>query len=367
MMKDDRRRNSHSDFSSEAGLGLSRREVLRSLAAVGAGAMLPARSLFAQDSRTADGIPTDKTPVAPLTAKGGAIDVHHHYLAPLPGAVGNPHWTPEMSLEVMDKYNIAAALLSLTMQRELFYDGTEKGRAAIRKCNDYAAKIVQKNPNRFGLLAGLPFPDVEGSLKEIEYVYDTLKVDGIGIYSSTGDRWPGDPMFEPIMQELNRRKAPVLVHSDTPNCCGRGAIPREIATGELDFDEARCAQSLLVNGILTKYPDIKFIMIHAGGVIPVMAGRIRDRYPHDRMQWVPNGSWAELRKLYYEIAHGAWRQNLLALKEFVPTSQVLFGTDFTPEPVESTIRQLPNSPYSQDELQQIERGNAEKMFPRFKV
>ena len=120
-MKDDRRRNSYSDFSSEAGLGLSRREVLRSLAAVGAGAMLPARSLFAQDSRTADGIPTDKTPVAPLTAKGGAIDVHHHYLAPLPGAVGNPHWTPEMSLEVMDKYNIAAALLSLTMQRELFY------------------------------------------------------------------------------------------------------------------------------------------------------------------------------------------------------------------------------------------------------
>lgn len=82
---------------------------------------------------------------------------------------------------------------------------------------------------------------------------------------------------------------------------------------------------------------------------------------------IPNGAWAELRKFYYEIAHGTWRQNLLALKEFVPTSQVLFGTDYTPEPIETTVRELPNSPYSRDELQQIERTNAEKLFPRFKL
>ena len=366
-MKDDRFGNNFSASSSGLRNGLSRRELLSTLAAAGAGAMLPVHSLWAQDSRTANGVPTDTRPVAPLTAKGGAIDVHHHYLAPLPGAVGNPNWTPEMSLQGMDKYNIAATLLSLTMQRELFYDGTEKGRRAIRICNDFAAKCVQKSPKRFGFLGALPFPDIDGSLKEIEYVYDTLKADGIGIYSSTGDHWPGEPMFEPIMEELNRRSAPVLIHSAVPNCCVNSKFPPGITTGELDFDEARCAQSLLVNGTLIKYPNIKFIMIHAGGVIPVMAGRIKDRYPKDRVQWIPNGVWAELRKLHYEIAHGAWRQNLLALKEFVPTSQVLFGTDFTPEPIETTVRELPNSPYSQQELQAIERGNAEKMFPRFKL
>ena len=329
--------------------------------------MLPAYALWAQDSRTADGKPTDTRPVAPLTAKGGAIDVHHHFRPPIPGAVGNPNWTPEMSLEAMDKFNIAAALLSLTQQRELFYDGTEKGRSLTRQCNDFGAKCVQKNPKRLGLLAALPFPDVDGSLKEIEYAYDTLKADGIGIYSSTGDRWPGDPMFEPIMAELNRRRAPVLIHAAAPNCCTNRQFPPGITTGELDFDETRCAQSLLVNGTLTKYPDIKFILFHAGGVLPVMAGRIKDRYPRDREQWIPNGVWAELRKFYYELAHGSWRHNLLALKEFVPTSQVLFGTDFTPEPMETTIRELPHSPYSRAELQAIERGNAEKMFPRFKI
>ena len=339
---------------------ISRRAILGGLAAAGAGALL------AQGSRDENGRPTDQRPVRPLTARGGGIDVHHHFVPPIKGAVGNPKWTPQMSLEQMDKFNIAAALLSLTMQREQFYDGTENGRRLIRIANDFGAKCVQANPKRLGLLAGLPFPDVDGSLKEIEYAYDTLKCDGIGIYSSTGDKWPGDPAFEPIMAELNRRKAPVLIHAAVPNCCNH-AFPPGISTGELDFDETRCAQSLLVNGTLTKFPDIKFIIFHAGGVLPVMAGRIQDRYPKNKAQWIPNGVWAELRKFYYEIAHGTWRQNLLALKEFVPTSQVLFGTDFTPEPIETTLRELPNSPYSSDELQQIERTNAEKLFPRFKL
>src|ERR1700674_348446 len=132
-------------FRNDASSGLSRRELLSALAAAGAG------TLVGQGSRTADGVPTDKRPVPPLTAKGGGIDVHHHFRPPIPGAVGNPNWTPEMSLEVMDKYNIAASLLSLTMQREQFYDGTEKGRALIRLCNDFGAKCVQKDPKRLGL------------------------------------------------------------------------------------------------------------------------------------------------------------------------------------------------------------------------
>ena len=130
----------------------------------------------------------------------------------------------------MDKFNIAAALLSLTMQREQFYDGTEKGRDLIRTCNEFGAKCMQKNPKRLGLLAGLPFPISMDSLQEIEYAYETLKADGIGIYSSTGDRWPGDPMFEPIMAELNRRSAPVLIHAAVPNCCNH-TFPPGISPG----------------------------------------------------------------------------------------------------------------------------------------
>jgi predicted TIM-barrel fold metal-dependent hydrolase len=196
---------------------MDRRDFLRA----GAGAAFAMAQTYPNpiDSRI------DKSPVAKLTARGGAIDVHHHFRPPIDGAVGNPNWTPQMSLETMDKYNIAAALLSLTMQRELFYSGKPEARTIIRTCNDFGAKCVQVNPKRLGLLAGLPFADIDGSLREIEYAYDTLKCDGIGIYSSTGDKWPGDPFFDPIMQELNRRKAPVLIHAAVSNCCNRGFPP----------------------------------------------------------------------------------------------------------------------------------------------
>lgn len=344
--------------------GSSRREALKSLALAGASAALGSSRLLGQASRDEQGRPTDPRPVPPLGTKGGAIDVHHHHRPPLPGAVGNPNWTPAMSLEHMDKFNIAAALFSLTMQAAQIYEGTEKARTLVRTVNDFGAKCVQHNPRRFGLLASIPMPDIDGSLSEIEYAYDTLKADGIGFYSNAQDRYPGDPQFEPIMQELNRRQAIVFIHASVPTCCQK--FPPGVSTGELDFDEARAAQSLLVNGTLTKYPNIRFILFHAGGVVPALAGRIKDRYPKDRMQWIPNGVFAELRKFYYEMGHGNYRHHLAGLKEFVPTSQLLFGTDFTPEPIETTVREMHNAPYSRAELQMIERTNAERLWPRFK-
>ena len=83
-----------------------------------------------------------------------------------------------------------------------------------------------------------PFND--GAIAEAAYAFDTLKCDGIGVMDSVAVRFLGDSAFEEFMQELNRRKAPVLIHAAVPNCCNRG-FPPGISTGELDFDETRCA------------------------------------------------------------------------------------------------------------------------------
>jgi 6-methylsalicylate decarboxylase len=251
----------------------SRRAILQSLAALGAGSMLPVGSLLAQASRS-----------APVTKKG-RIDVHHHHRPAALGAGGGgrgPQWTPERSLEAMEKFNIATAIVSLTQMADRLYDGTEKGRAFARAVNDYGAKMTRDYPGKFGLIASVPMPDPEGALKEIEYSYDTLKTDGISMYTSIGRRYLGDPLFVPIFDELNRRKAVIFVHPVPPLCCEGLVEGMSGFAYELDFDTTRTAVSLVSSGTLARCPDLTFIFAHSGGTLPVLAGRINDRYPADK-------------------------------------------------------------------------------------
>ncbi len=211
--------------------------------------------------------------------RGGAIDVHHHFLPPGQSAGPRP-WSPQASLDQMERFGIGVAILSMTQNGDLLYNGTEKGRTEIRRGNDYGAELVQKYPKQFGQMGGVPLPDLDGSLKEIEYVYDTLKVDAIGIYSNDNQgRWPGDPYFEPMWQELNRRRAIVYMHPLAPPCCGNLKYGPAASMLEYDFDVTRGVASIVVNGVMFRYPNIRFITVHSGGTVPMLAGRMKDRVP----------------------------------------------------------------------------------------
>jgi 6-methylsalicylate decarboxylase len=338
----------------------NRREVLKTLAAAGAGLALGHDKLHAQF-------------VNKSTAKGGRIDVHHHHAPAALQAGGrgrNGPWTPERSLEQMEKFDIAVAMLSMTQMGDLLYDGTEKGRANVRLGNDYGAKLMAEHPKRFGLFSAVPLPDLDGSLKEIEYGLDQLKADGIGIYTNDNrGRWPGDAYFDPMWQELNRRKTIVYMHPLAPPCCTNLNDGVPTAMNEFDFDITRAATSLLAGGVLHRYAEIRFIIPHSGGTMPVLAGRIKDRYPNDpkHAEYIPNGVYAELQKFYFDIAHASFPMPLAALLKFAPTTHLLFGTDYSPEPIESTVDPLPTSGLSPALMRAIERENAEKLFPRFKA
>jgi predicted TIM-barrel fold metal-dependent hydrolase len=258
----------------------------------------------------------------------------------------------------------------MTQMGDLLYDGTEKGHAAVRTGNEYGAKIMSEHPKRFGLFTGVPLPDIDAVMKEMEYGLDQLKADGIGIYTNDNhDRWPGDPYYDPMWQELNRRRAIVYMHPLAPPCCRNLNDSVPTAMNEFDFDITRACTSILANGVLHKYPEVRIIIPHSGGTMPVLAGRIKDRYPSDakHAEYIPNGVWAELKKFYFDIAHASYAMPLAALLKFAPESNILFGTDFSPEPIESTVNELPTSGLAPALMRAIERGNAERLFPRFKV
>ena len=340
----------------------SRREFLKTLAVAGAGAMLPAN---AQNS----------------ARPAGRIDVHHHMQPPfyvnamqdeLKRSNFNARpWTPAVSLDAMDKHGVATSMLS-PVQRvvsDSMSDRSERARNLVRQNNDFGAQVVRDHPGRFGLFAALPLPDQDGSLKEIEYAYDTLKADGIALWTSYLDKWPGDPAFERAFEELNRRNAVVFFHPATASCC-RNLIPGLSVAGmiEYDLDTARAAESLLVNGTPGRFPNIRFIFSHSGGAITVLAARMIDDYPKNRLAQLPKGVEYEFKKFYYETAHASKVPALDALKDLAPVSQILFGSDVPIRSYELTTDGLDEYPgFSPADWRAINRGNAERLFPRLKA
>jgi predicted TIM-barrel fold metal-dependent hydrolase len=324
----------------------TRRQFLAGLGAAGAASLLPF-SLQAQ-------------------AQAFRIDVHHHFSSPgfveevVKRGLGNPNmrkWTPQVSLDEMDSSGTATAVLSITRPGIWFGDAAVAKRLA-RETNEYGARVVQDHPHRFGLFAILPLPEVDSSLKEIEYALDVLKADGIAMMSSYDDIYLGDPRIAPVMEELNRRKAIVYEH---PIREDRDNPQNGI---ELVTDTTRTINSLLFNTTVLRCPDIKFIFAHGGGTIGAVTGRMGAA-----ARKLPKGLMYELQKFYYDTGQAVNAPLLASYKALAPVSHILFGTDFPLGPgIAATAKGLrENGGFTDSELRAIERENALELIPRLKT
>jgi predicted TIM-barrel fold metal-dependent hydrolase len=333
---------------------------------------------------------------AALAALGGAalaadsrsprrIDVHHHHGTPelirflathesdrLLPPVG---WTAQAALEDMDKSGVQTAVLSQTAPYHL---GTaEERRALARSLNDAGARLGLDHAGRFGLFATLPLPSIDHCLAEIEYGLDVLGADGVAMLSSAAGKWLGDPYFDPIHAELNRRKAIVYVHPWTPDCCTQlvPQIPEFII--EYGTDTARAIGSLIWSGTIDRYPDIRFIFSHGGGTMPFLIERFLAGTSAELVEGIVTrgvssvgappppvvGTLNALRSFFYDTAQISNPVALDALRKVVSASQILYGSDYWYRTNEETVAGLVASQvFSQAELVSVERGNAERLF-----
>jgi predicted TIM-barrel fold metal-dependent hydrolase len=257
-------------------------------------------------------------------------------------------------------------MLSVTTPALNFTSG-EAARKLARECNDYAAKLIADHPGRFGNFATVPLTDVDGSLQEIAYALDTLKADGIGLLTSYGDKWLGDPLFLPVMEELNRRKALVNTHPTTANCCVNLVRTQQPQMIEWGTDTTRTIADIIFTGNAQKFRDIRWIFSHAGGTMPFLIERFV-RNPllvPSAKPTVPDGTLAELRRFHYDTAQTSNKGSMSALAAIIPVSQIVFGTDFPYRAGIDHVRGLRESGVFTDaQLMDIERGNALKLLPR---
>jgi predicted TIM-barrel fold metal-dependent hydrolase len=304
------------------------------------------------------------------------IDVHHHFAPPFhveammaPGrrtGGAPPKWSPQLSLEDMDKSGIATAVLSAVQPGVWYGNNVEEARTLARKLNEYGATMAKDHPGRFGLFACISPPDVQGSLKEIEYALDTLKADGIGLMTSYQDKYLGDPSFAPVYEELNRRKAVIYVHPTTPDCC-RGLVPG-IPPGSIEYatDSTRTIAHVVFSGTATKFPDIRWIFSHSGGTLPFLTSRFVRLAQEKKPAFLPNGPLPEFRKFNYELAQGNTPGQIAALLKMVSISQVLYGTDYPFRDGAEVNQGIADWGFSAADLRAIEFENARKLLPGLK-
>jgi predicted TIM-barrel fold metal-dependent hydrolase len=315
-------------------------------------------------------------PVANAAAKPHRIDVHHHLVPPpwveavKQAKLDNPpmtSWTPEKSLEDMDKAGIATSITSPMPPHVGFLPPADAAEVA-RASNEWARQLSNDHPGRFGVFAMLPMPYIDESLKEIEYAFDTLKADGVGMMTNYGDKWLGYLEFAPVFEELNRREAVVYTHPMSPACCVN--LVKGVPDAAVDWgaDTTRSIVSLIFSGASGRYKDINFIFSHGGGVLTSVAERLRIQMvttPPYKGQFTRDVVDHELKRFYYDTAQVSNEVTILALAKLVPVSQLVFGTDFPYRTGAEHVTGLTER-FNANDLAAIDRANALRILPAWR-
>ena len=305
---------------------------------------------------------------------GAFIDIHHHlfpqsYVDAITGLgqPAPPAWNPGSSIDEMDASGIAMAVMSLAPPNVNFPD-PELARRLAREVNEYGTKLKEAFTDRFGLFAVLPLPDVDASLKEIEYAFGTLRAEGIGLMTSYGDRWLGDVDFQPVWEELNRRKAVVYTHPHSPDCCANLNTGVPATDIEWATDTTRTIASLLFTGTAAHFPEIRWIFSHGGGTMPYLLSRFQyeEQTHKEREKVLPKGLMHELNRFYYDTAQANHPGALAALSKVAPPSQLLFGTDFPYRKGAEVLGGLAAQKFPAKDLRAIQRDNALRLLPGLK-
>jgi predicted TIM-barrel fold metal-dependent hydrolase len=325
------------------------------------------------------------------------IDVHHHifpkeYVDALKKAgvensfgVDFPDWTAETSLKHMKKNGIQIAMLSISAPG-VYVNGIDLPdgfpEKTARANNEFIAELKDRYPERFGGFATVPLLNLQASLEELNHAYDNLHLDGVCLLSNYLGKYLGDADFDPFFEALNSRKAVVYLHPADPGPQFDAGLDMPYAHIDAPFETTRAVANLMHQGVLDKYPDIRYILSHGGGTIPYIAWRMASidyaqkgkRIPVMRTlyDFLVNGEPTKglrlLKKMYYDTAIVSGKYQVKTLQSFAGPDHIVFGTDLciaklAPVWVKNLYK---DGDFTEEEYEKMSYGNCLELFPSLK-
>ncbi|KAJ0120430.1 amidohydrolase [Diaporthe amygdali] len=331
---------------------------------------------------------TSAAPLFSTTSSSFRLDVHSHVVPDLykealiqagyPVTNGTvytsgfpvPSWDLATHIEAMDLNQVNYSILSISAPGVNFLaaNGTAASKLA-RNLNLAMYNYTQTYPTRLGAMCVLPLPHIDLALEEIEFCLDTLKFDGVGLYTNVNGTYLGDRLLNPVFALLNNRSATAFTHPEAPGCAG-AALGYPPGMSEYPFDTVRAMENLLLTGQRRDYSNIKLIFAHGGGAMPFVANRIAGQ-----AELVSKGTvnasetLAQFQGYLFDTASATSAAQLLGMKEFYggDVSKIVVGTDYPyvhqPQ-AESGLKVInSNGNFSPEEMSLINGRNALAVLP----
>jgi predicted TIM-barrel fold metal-dependent hydrolase len=309
---------------------------------------------------------------------------------PRMGRFGLSMWPAMYDMEarfrIMDRYEGYVQILNISIPPVEDVANPEVAADLAKMANDEMAELIMKYPDRFvGAVACLPMNNMDGVLKEIDRAITELRLRGVQITSTIMDKPIDSPEFAPLFEKMDYYNLPILMH------------PRFIQSGprafrfERDDVVARWSEMyfywphetavamgrIVFSGMLDKYPNLKIITHHCGGVVPYQANRITGAFERAEMregasEWLtPYLSKKPVD--YYKMMYGdtACYGNTSALMcgyAFFGADHMLFGTDMPWDSqgglryVRETIRSVEEMDITKEQRKKIFEDNAKELF-----
>ena len=309
----------------------------------------------------------------------GIIDVHAHYqpaalhavmtrfnqAVVLPGAP----WTDKSEhiderLRLMDSAGVRMQVLSPGTTH--YFDDPRVASEAARLLNDSFSDLASTHPDRISVYASLPLPHIGECLRELERAAQLPGVVGVTCHCSILGKSLAAPEFDSVYEELNRRAAILFLHPCRNGVCS--ALINDYHLAEsfgTCVEDALAVLHLIVREIPHRYPRIRFIVPHLGGLLPTLLERLDNQLPKAHPQ-LPEPPSVTARRFWYDtVSHGS-RAALRCACESFGSSRLLPGSDFPlllyHEPYDRTFSYIGSSGLSDSDLASILRENADRLF-----
>ena len=306
----------------------------------------------------------------------GKIDVHAHFLPPayieqlnrhglktLDGGFPIPDWSVDAHLAAMDELGVDYSVMSISSPHVNMGDSAEAVEVA-RSSNDFASEVSAGHVDRLGFFGSLPVPDVEAASAEALRCASLIGCKGFCLPTNALGTYLGDEALDALMETLDGLSATVLIHPTAPSAIPTGVcetVPYPMM--EFFFDTSRAVVNLVIADVPHRFPNIKWIVPHAGAYLPIICDRIA---PMAKM--IAPGRTidveASLKTFYFDLGGTVVPKQLSNILDLADPTHLVYASDypFTPLSLAVGLGKKLDEALPEDLRLQVASGNARRFL-----